>query len=260
MPPTTRKRKQPILESSSRPRKRTIRNTNAISAGPLDTANLSHSPLSTTPVASTKSICFRITGIPQDWSKEKLWNTLVSLDGSLKDLVPRLDIFPSFHRPSHVALLNLDVCTNYFNILEPNESCRKEIKDEGVELEIDRHFYGLTPLNNPGEVIEAEYVVLLIIPHPSADFRSVIAVTGLAGHAYGSWKSRQSSRMWLKDLLPNAVPGLRVMTYGYDSRIFGKRKSEARMSNYTVQFIQHLENAISMVSINSFWRWCWAYD
>jgi hypothetical protein len=31
---------------------------------------------------------------------------------------------------------------------------------------------------------------------------SLIAVTGLAGDAYGSWKRRESQRMWLKDFLP----------------------------------------------------------
>jgi hypothetical protein len=58
----------------------------------------------------------------------------------------------------------LDVYTDYFKILEPNITYRREIKDGNVELEIDRHFYGLTPLNNPGEAIEAEYVAHLIIP------------------------------------------------------------------------------------------------
>jgi len=86
-------------------------------------------------------------------------------------------------------------------------------------------------------------------PSLDTDCSSVIAVTSLPGHAYGSWKSRQSSRMWLKELLPKAVLGLRVMTYGYDSRILGKKKSQVRMSDYTAKFIQHLENTSSTVSI-----------
>jgi hypothetical protein len=91
-----------------------------------------------------------------------------------------------------------------------------------------------------------------LYPYLGINYSSVIAVTGLAGHAYGSWKSRQSSRMWLKDLLPNTVPGLRVMTYGYDSRILGKRNSEVRLPDYSSKFIEYLENASSMVSIYSF--------
>lgn len=34
---------------------------------------------------------------------------------------------------------------------------------------------------------------------------SIIAVTGLAGHAFGSWRSRGSPRMWLRDLLPKDI-------------------------------------------------------
>ena len=45
----------------------------------------------------------------------------------------------------------------------------------------------------------------------------VIALTGLAGHAFGSWAS--TGRMWLRDMLPLDMPQCRVMSYGYDSRI-----------------------------------------
>ncbi|KAH0609232.1 uncharacterized protein H6S33_012718 [Morchella sextelata] len=48
---------------------------------------------------------------------------------------------------------------------------------------------------------------------------SIIAVTGLAGHAFGSWKSRGENTMWLRDFLPEHVPTARILTYGYDSTL-----------------------------------------
>lgn len=51
----------------------------------------------------------------------------------------------------------------------------------------------------------------------------MIAVTGLAGHAFGSWKDRETGCMWLQDLLPKDVEKVRVMTYGYDSNIDGEK-------------------------------------
>jgi hypothetical protein len=68
-------------------------------------------------------------------------------------------------------------------------------------------------------------------------------VTGLAGHAFGSWRSRETRFMWLKDFLPNDVKNIRIMTYGYDSRIVGSEQSGARMSDYRRNFIEQLETS-----------------
>jgi hypothetical protein len=51
---------------------------------------------------------------------------------------------------------------------------------------------------------------------------SIVAVTGLAGHAFGSWKSRtQDHQMWLRDFLPAdlADANLRILTFGYNSAL-----------------------------------------
>ena len=50
------------------------------------------------------------------------------------------------------------------------------------------------------------------------DSYSVIAVTGLAGHAFGSW-SVDHHLMWLRDFLPSDIPRIRVITYGYNSQL-----------------------------------------
>lgn len=49
--------------------------------------------------------------------------------------------------------------------------------------------------------------------------KSIIAVTGLGGHAFGSFKQSGGSYMWLRDSLPTDVPNARVLIFGYDSAL-----------------------------------------
>lgn len=48
---------------------------------------------------------------------------------------------------------------------------------------------------------------------------SLIAISGLGGHAFGSFRERQGPFMWLRDALPLDAPGARVLIYGYDTRV-----------------------------------------
>lgn len=59
-----------------------------------------------------------------------------------------------------------------------------------------------------------------------AYYNSVIAITGLGGHAFGSFKERDGNHMWLRDALPYDLtsemenrPLARVMIYGYKSTV-----------------------------------------
>jgi hypothetical protein len=50
--------------------------------------------------------------------------------------------------------------------------------------------------------------------------RSIIAITGLDGHAYGSWRGKGNlGRMWLRDFLSKDLPRCRTMIYGYNSKL-----------------------------------------
>ena len=46
----------------------------------------------------------------------------------------------------------------------------------------------------------------------------VVAVHGLQGDAYKTWK-HSNGTLWLRDLLPDDVPSARIMTFGYDSTV-----------------------------------------
>lgn len=78
---------------------------------------------------------------------------------------------------------------------------------------------------------------------------SIIAVTGLAGHAFGSWKSRGRSAMWLRDFLPQSVPDARILTYGYDSKLF-MNNSTASIREFSRNFLEALNTARANDTVN----------
>lgn len=69
-----------------------------------------------------------------------------------------------------------------------------------------------------------------------------MAVTGLGGHAFGSWKAKKADYMWLCDSLPEDVSGLRVMTYGFSSGLVGST-SFAGIGTYAQELLEELKGA-----------------
>lgn len=50
----------------------------------------------------------------------------------------------------------------------------------------------------------------------------VVAIHGLTGHPFKTWTYNEHGRnvLWLQDLLPSALPGANIYTYGYDADLF----------------------------------------
>lgn len=58
------------------------------------------------------------------------------------------------------------------------------------------------------------------LPHANLPLLSIIAITGLDGHAYGSWRGKGNlGRMWLRHFLAKDLPNCRTMIYGYNSKL-----------------------------------------
>ena len=71
-----------------------------------------------------------------------------------------------------------------------------------------------------GTLLVSEDLFALFLGVPSfADMTSVVALSGIGAHAFGSFKSRGRSHMWLRDDLPKDLPGSNVMIWGYESTI-----------------------------------------
>ena len=103
-------------------------------------------------------------------------------------------------------------------------------RDENPILILDSHFEGMTVLNDVDPATHyAEYVFapcrcvarLLSV----AASCSCIAISGLASHPFGSWQPRgpDKSFMWVRDVLPKSLPGVRAIIYGYDSGLIGSK-------------------------------------
>lgn len=68
---------------------------------------------------------------------------------------------------------------------------------------------------------------------------SIIAITGLAGHAIGSW-SLPDGQMWLRDFLPHDAPDARILTYGYDARVQGHDLATSTLGELAEEFLDGL--------------------
>ncbi|KAF8534445.1 hypothetical protein BDD12DRAFT_895913 [Trichophaea hybrida] len=212
------KRKQPADCSKPPSSKRTTTRSAVLAASPSEQRSNDHTSSNPQPKY------FRISGVPSTWNEDDLFGALLTIVPSLTRQYYRPSLYPACSRSTQTAVLNLGPFTAHLqqqNHLEVSDPPSK------TYLQIDSDFYNLTPLNVPiGEVV--------------AD---VIAVTGLAGHAYGSWRSGKSDQMWLRDLLPQDIQNIRIMSYGYDSRLTGQGKAENRLLDYQRFFIQDIENA-----------------
>ncbi|KAF8538615.1 hypothetical protein BDD12DRAFT_805984 [Trichophaea hybrida] len=143
----------------------------------------------------------------------------------------KIDTHSNLELHSHIANESLCApgpnCPSYFQHFKPDAERIQPycgVSDKEVNLVIDSHFYDFTPLNTPEGEIMAD----------------VIAVTGLAGHAFGSWRNRESCKMWLQDFLPHDIKKIRIMTYGYDTNLSRSGIGD-RMSDYVKHMIQQLE-------------------
>jgi hypothetical protein len=70
---------------------------------------------------------------------------------------------------------------------------------------------------------------------------SVVAITGLSGHAYGSWRGRGDfNSMWLRDFLKDdeVLRHCRTLTFGYNSKISARGTS--CIQDYTEEFLEEL--------------------
>ncbi|KAL1851077.1 hypothetical protein VTK73DRAFT_9546 [Phialemonium thermophilum] len=154
---------------------------------------------------------FRVQGVPHEWDEDRLQLFLADKYGSSAPSVQSLA--RDVGGPCQTATVSfrhvppplqggfdeafLDRCSD-----KPNRWSSVELEDA---------FLGLTSLYTPPP------------QHHKVD---IVAIHGLGGHAFGSFKQRGGEYMWLRDALPRRItqgvddePMARIMLYGYDSRL-----------------------------------------
>ncbi len=74
----------------------------------------------------------------------------------------------------------------------------------------------------------------------------VVAVHGLQGDAYKTWK-HDNGPLWLRDFLPADIPEARIMTFGYDSAV-AFSKSVAKIEDKALELLNHLSAKRSLAA------------
>ncbi|KAM0518998.1 hypothetical protein ACHAPE_003989 [Trichoderma viride] len=169
------------------------------------------------PFVPQRFLTLRISNIPRNATTEDgLRNILSDLPIAAQGTVGLPNLLEYSYSPSAVSAFSsrYAVVTATFEhapaINELEMVLKQKLGAEAAHLKVDRDFLGITPLSD-GDTIHVD----------------IIAVTGLAGHAFGSWKSKNLPHMWLRDFLPQSVLKARVLTYGYDTKIYGSQSEES---------------------------------
>ncbi|KAL8907435.1 MAG: hypothetical protein Q9207_001405 [Kuettlingeria erythrocarpa] len=102
----------------------------------------------------------------------------------------------------------------------------RRIRKAGSSLpyRFDDDFHGVTPLYEANRGADVD----------------VIAVPGLGSHAIGSWRSPTSNDLWLRDYLPDDIPNIRVLLYGYDTPLLGNNSKDS-IEDLGVRFLESIK-------------------
>ncbi|ETS83080.1 hypothetical protein PFICI_04956 [Pestalotiopsis fici W106-1] len=143
----------------------------------------------------SKSIVFRVRG---SFSRADLPTVLQKCLGD--------DYHPSIESFARQADENLNIATVTFGTTPSGLLSSDQTTFNEQNVTFDTHFRGLS---------------VLYSPEPTQHRFDIIAICGLGGHAFGSFKERDGTHMWLRDSLPQDVKNARIFIYGYDSQIHG---------------------------------------
>ena len=84
---------------------------------------------------------------------------------------------------------------------------------------------------------------------------SLVAIHGLAGDPFATWTHVQGQPMWLRDLLPQVMPKVRIMTYGYNASILNyTAKQDVR--SIAAKLLAELADLRSEETVSTFQSLC----
>ncbi|KAH0527489.1 hypothetical protein TsFJ059_002489 [Trichoderma semiorbis] len=188
----------------------TFRNSSNIQAPVTVTSRLQIDPSRV--VTRQKNLVFRVTGLPASQTNDALVdfirkNLLKGEEQSQSKVTASIVPSCSNNKQETVALVEFGGrVPDFLSALDANPLEDWQVEMGDVDINFDQHFFGFTQLYTP----KADKPV-------TAD---IIAITGLDGHAYGSWRGKGNlGRMWLRHFLSKDLPYCRTMTYGYNSKL-----------------------------------------
>ncbi|KAJ4299611.1 hypothetical protein N0V90_004857 [Kalmusia sp. IMI 367209] len=167
------------------------------------------------PPTSGADKTFRVRGMPLDWSVDRLQTFLGEQDGAVDPAVQSLA--KEVHGRSQTATVSFHTVPVTLRASQDGRPVQMSLLGNSKQLArqhlmmVDDSFHGITTLYAP----------------PSKSHKAdIIAISGLGGHAFGSFRERGGKHMWLRDALPHDLTGeddenpfARVMVYGYDTKV-----------------------------------------
>jgi hypothetical protein len=219
--------------------------------------------------SSTKSKVFRVTGLPVGKAELDVQSTLAK---TIRDLLShdeqqRLQVqiacIPTCDESkTSSALVEFRGCTpEFLSQLDRSPLGNWQVETDNVDVNFDCHFFGFTQLYDtiPGRPITAEYHLPPRICDYKANARSssIVAITGLDGHAYGSWRGKGNlGRMWLRDFLSKDLPQCRTMIYGYNSKLLSR--GVHTIMDYGREFLERIKRVRYTKEVtHSVTSFCW---
>ncbi|KAL6693264.1 hypothetical protein J3F84DRAFT_380388 [Trichoderma pleuroticola] len=183
-------------------------------------------------MASPETKVYRLRGIPAHLDRLGVAQLVQPFlpDGKLEDVrVASLALSCDFWaaNPTKTATLNLLKLPEVVRTTPTGGERQLPVLALPKPLILDDTFYGLTPLN---EVEESQH------------YCDCIVISGLGSHPIGSWQPRgeDKSFMWIRDKLPELVPGVRFILYGYDTKLVGS-KSFQTVADLAISLINALK-------------------
>ncbi|KAL6690585.1 hypothetical protein J3F84DRAFT_398280 [Trichoderma pleuroticola] len=179
---------------------------------------------------------FRVRGVPHDWNRDRLASFLAEhgyAGPSVQSLATEI------HGRSQTATVTFQDVPSQLKerLADPAKGIGLYIPSSDQHnrprsLMLDTAFLGITTL---------------YAPPPEEHKVDLIAISGLGGHPFGSFKERDGEHMWLRDALPYDVtaegddhrPVSRVMVYGYSSNLF-QSDSFQNLEDLGTAFHRHL--------------------
>ncbi|KAK1237949.1 hypothetical protein MKX08_002528 [Trichoderma sp. CBMAI-0020] len=186
------------------------------------------------PGATANSVTYRLRGVPSKVERhdvKELVKKVLALEDDITVNINSLADDPSRHGEK---VATLDFSKTPVSLSKPTDNAEwkfltydHESNDYGkITLLFDTHFRGLTPLHSSSDV---DCTI------------DLIAVSGLGSHAFGSFKERKGSHMWLRDSLAHDITNMRILIYGYDTQMDGST-SFANLDDLANEFQERIKS------------------
>ncbi|KAH7051368.1 hypothetical protein B0J12DRAFT_84762 [Macrophomina phaseolina] len=182
-------------------------------------------------MTSHAAIAYRLQGVPDGYDRNNVRDLvcrLLRLDN--KDVVVRsLAQHPSKEGEKVATLSFLANPTVLGHHERPTQWMFEEydVEDGGtrIVLTLDTHFHGFTPLHGSDD--------------DECDV-DLVALSGLNGHAFGSFKAKGLNFMWIRDNLARDLQKCRLFIYGYDTNLV-QSASRQTILDLGTQFAESLK-------------------